>query len=307
MTVVASLLVKEDTALLLVPLGLWVLWRRNRRWGMWIIAGSIAYALFATQVVIATLLGTSTFYADRIPFGGLGGLIAAPFAHPGRFWTYVRSGYKPFYMWQMGVSFGWVFLIAPEVAAIGVLTLAENVLSTFPYMQQILYHYSLPLVAVLAMGTAFAVGQVRDSAGRHIATSVVVAAALVSCTLWGLAPFSDRSYPHMSPNGPQTIAINQVLTTVPPDAVVSAYYPLRGPSRPSGTHLPVADPLQGDLLGALQRGGPAPPLRQPGPVPGPPAWADRRGPGGVRVDLRPVQIVAQGGGVGVYERDAQGP
>lgn len=47
--VVASLLVKEDTALLMVPLGIWVLWRRNRKWGAWIIAGSIAYAVVATQ------------------------------------------------------------------------------------------------------------------------------------------------------------------------------------------------------------------------------------------------------------------
>jgi len=176
--------------------------------------------------VIRLLLGTTSFYANRIPFGGVAGLIAAPFEHAARFWSYVRRGYKPFYIWQMGASFGWVFLIAPEVAAIGLLTLAENVLSTFPYMQQILYHYSLPLVPVLAMGTAFAVGRVRGTFRQSVATSVVVAAALVSCTLWGLAPFSRHAYPHMSPDSSQTIEINAALAAVPPDADVSAYYPL---------------------------------------------------------------------------------
>ena len=222
--VAASLLVKEDTALLIVPLGGWVLWRRNTNWGLAIIGVAVAWMAFAYEVVISLLLGTTSFYANRIPFGGIGGLVSAPFVHPVGFWRYLRSGYKPFYIWQMGVSFGWVFLIAPEVAAIGILTIGENVLSTFPYMQQILYHYSLPLVPVLALGTVFAVGRLATSRARVAATVLVTGAALVSCTLWGLAPFSRQTYPHLNPNGGQVLAINKVLKDVPPSAVVSAFY-----------------------------------------------------------------------------------
>jgi uncharacterized membrane protein len=221
---VASLMVKEDTALLIVPLGVWVLWRRNRTLGLTIIGLAIAWMAFAYEVVIASLLGTTSFYANRIPFGGIGGLIAAPLVHPVGFWRYLRSGYRPFYVWQMGASFGWGFLLAPEVAAIGILTLAENVLSTFPYMQQILYHYSLPLVPVLALGTVFAVGRLATLNRRRLATLFVTAAAVASCVLWGLAPFSLQTYPHMNPNGPQVESINKVLHDVPASAVVSAYY-----------------------------------------------------------------------------------
>lgn len=224
-SVALCLLVKEDTALLILPLGAWVFWRRNRTWGLVIMAGAIAWMVFAYEVVIAALLGTTGFYANRIPFGGLGGVVTTPFAHPPRFWDYVRSGYRPFYLWQTGASFGWVFLLAPEVAAIGILTFAENFLSTFPYMQQILYHYSLPLVPVLALGTVFAVGSLAATRRRVAATCVVTAAAVVSCTLWGLAPFSRNVYPHQSPTSPQVHAINTVLRDVPPSAVVSAYYP----------------------------------------------------------------------------------
>ena len=135
--VVASLLVKEDTALLIVPLGIWVLLRRNRRWGARIIIAGVAWALFTYGVVIATVLGTTSFYADRIPFGGLGGFISTLFGHPERMWRYVRSGGRLFYLWQLGFSVGWGFVLAPGVAAIGVLTVAENVLSTDPYMHQI--------------------------------------------------------------------------------------------------------------------------------------------------------------------------
>ena len=71
----------------------------------------------------------------------------APFAHPVRFWRYVRSDGRLFYLWQMGaVVRVRLRCIAPEVAAIGILLpVGENVLSLFPYMHQILYHYSMPL------------------------------------------------------------------------------------------------------------------------------------------------------------------
>ncbi len=225
MAVAASLLVKEDAALLMIPLAVWVYFRRDRTWGLRIGAASVAWMVFAYTVVINTLLGTMSFYANRIPFGGLGGLVTTVVAHPVRFWRYARSDGRLFYLWQMGAAFGLGFLVAPELAAIGVLSVAENVLSTFPYMHQILYHYSMATVPVLALGTVFAVATVSAGARRYLLTGVVVVAAFVSCLFWGLAPFSQQTYPHMSPTSPDTLAINSVLGSVPPSAVVSAYYP----------------------------------------------------------------------------------
>ncbi|MGH9055789.1 MAG: DUF2079 domain-containing protein [Acidimicrobiales bacterium] len=223
--VAACLLVKEDSALLVVPLGVWVFFRRDRAWGSRIVVASLAWMAFAYYVVIDTILGTVSFYANRIPFGGIAGLASAPFAHPGRFWGYFRGGGRPFYLWQTGVPFAWAFLISPEIAAIAVLTFAENYLSNFPYMHQILYHYSLSVVPVLAIGTAFALGRLATSWRRQVATVAVSVAALCSCVLLGLAPFSTHGYPHLNPSGAKVLAINEALEAVPPHAVVSAYYP----------------------------------------------------------------------------------
>ncbi len=223
--VVASLLVKEDAALLMVPLAVWVYFRRNRSWGLRIAVGAVAWMIFAYTVVIDSLLGTMSFYANRVPFGGLGGLVTTPLAHPVGFWRYARSQGRLFYLWQMGAAFGFGFLLAPELAAIGILSVTENVLSTFPYMHQILYHYSMPTVSVLALGTVFAVVSLAPGLRRYLLTAVVVVAAFVSCLYWGLAPFSRQTYPHMNPASPQALAINAVLRDVPPNAVVSAYYP----------------------------------------------------------------------------------
>lgn len=224
-SVIGCLLVKEDTALLVVPLAVWVAWRRDRKLGLALVGLALAYMLVAYEVVIRLLLGVTSFYANRIPFGGLDGLVAAPVVHPARFWSYVAGGNRPFYVWQMGASFGWAFLVAPEIAAIGLLTLAENALSAFPYMQQILYHYSLALVAVLAMGTVFAVARLASRRLRVAATAWVTATAVASCALWGLAPFSRHAvYPHSAPDSPAVLAVNRALRVVPPDAVVSASY-----------------------------------------------------------------------------------
>lgn len=223
--VALSLLVKEDVGLLIVPLGLWIAWRRNRVWGVRIAVAGLLYLAVATQVVIATILGTSGFYANRVPFGGFGGMVRTLFGHPGRFWAYTRSQGRLFYLWQMGVAVGFGFLRAPGLALVGALTLAVNVLSDFGYMHQILYHYSLPLVPVLVMGTVMGLAAMRSSTLRHVATAGVGCCALVSCVVWGLAPFSVHSYPHLDPASPQVRDINTVIGALPPDAVVSAYYP----------------------------------------------------------------------------------
>ncbi len=222
--VIAALLTKEDTAALIVPLGIWVTFRRSRRLGLGIVAGALAYLAFAYDVVIASLLGTASFYANRIPFGGLGGLIAEPFRHPGTFWTFLRTDGRPWYLWQLGSSLGWVWLVSPEVAAIAVGTFAENVVSTFPYMHQILYHYTLPIVPVLAMGTVWAVSRLATPTRRWVATGIVTTSAVVCCSLWGLGPFSRDTYPHLDPSSAAVAQINEVRAAIPPDAVISAYY-----------------------------------------------------------------------------------
>lgn len=223
--VIAALLCKQDTALLIIPLGIWVLWRRNRRLGVWIAVGAAVWMAIAFDVIIRIILGTASFNSVRIPFGGLTGFVKTLFTKPGVMWTYLKGNGRPFYLWQMATSVGWGFVFSPEIAAIAVLTFLENELANFVYMHQILYHYSLPLAAVFVAGTVFAISRLRTAARRQALTAVVACCAVVSCYLWGLAPFSRNTYAHWSPSSPQVSYINKALTALPPHAVVSAYYP----------------------------------------------------------------------------------
>jgi uncharacterized membrane protein len=225
LSVAACLLCKEDTALLIVPLGVWVLLRRDRKWGAAIIGAAAAWMAFAFKVITPTILGGGSVHTNRVPFGGYGGFFSAIFTKPAKVWDYVTGNGRLFYLWQMGSSLGWVFLIGPSVAAIAVLTFLENVLADFVYQHEIQYHYSMPLVPVLAIGTVWAVSRLRSPQLRVAATGVATSSALVACIFWGLAPFSMNHYPFTSTSSPGVRDADAVIKALPPNAVVSAWYP----------------------------------------------------------------------------------
>ncbi|HTX00264.1 MAG TPA: DUF2079 domain-containing protein, partial [Acidimicrobiales bacterium] len=225
--VVLCLLVKEDTALLVVPLGVWVLLRRNRRLGTAMILTSLCYMGLCVEVIQPTLLGGPYLYGGRIPFGGLWGSVKELFTHFDAVWDYVIGNGRPFYIWQVLSAVGFGFLWAPEIAAIAALNLVENYLSTFPYMHQIFYHYSLPSVPILVMGAAFGIGALQLRWKRVAATGIVLGSAIASCVIWGLTPFSlpTKSYDYWSPDSVQARGGNTLVDLIPPNAVVSSNWP----------------------------------------------------------------------------------
>jgi uncharacterized membrane protein len=223
--VVLALMVKEDAAMLVVPLGLWVLWRRDRKWGVWIIAGAVAWTALALEVIIPSFLGQGSLYSGDIPFGGVGGFFKTLFTAPGTFISYVRGDGRPFYVWQMGFSTGWGFLLSPEIALIGILVLAENVVSTLPYMHQIPYQFSMPLVPVFILGTVWAISRQTSAMRRYVITGLTFTCALLTCAWWGLAPFSDNTaVSEWSPTSSTVRSFTKLENQIPANAVVSAWY-----------------------------------------------------------------------------------
>jgi uncharacterized membrane protein len=224
-SVAACLLCKEDTALLIIPLGVWILLKRNRKWGAAIVGIAAGWLAFTFKVITPTILGSGSVHTNRVPFGGYWGFVKAIFTKPGKVWDYLTGGGRLFYAWQMGASFGWAFLFGPSVAAIAVLTFVENELADFVYQHQIQYHYSMPLVPVLAIGTVWAVSRLKTVQLRVAVTGLATSSALVGCILWGLAPFSLNSYPYVSTSSPAVRDANAVIKALPANAVVSAWYP----------------------------------------------------------------------------------
>ena len=225
--VALALMVKEDAAILVIPLGAWVAMRRDRRLGLGIIASAVAWAALALGVIIPSLLGKSSLYAGDIPFGGVTGFLRTLIRDPGQMITYLRADGRPYYVWQMGFTTGWAFLLSPGIAAIGVVVVVENVISTLPYMHQLPYQFSMVLAPIMVMGTAWAVAAQRTTRRRNLVTALSVTCALWSCILWGFAPFSKNVV--TATWDPASATVRGIATLekkIPADAVVSAWWPL---------------------------------------------------------------------------------
>jgi uncharacterized membrane protein len=219
-----ALLVKEDAALLIVPLGIWIAIRREQGFGLGLVAAAAMSAMLTTEVVIRAFVGMPTLYSNRIPFGGPGGFVRMVLRKPGDVLNYLTGDGRPQYLWQMSFPSALVFLRAPGIAAIGLGVLGANVISNFPYQHQITTHYSLPLVPVIAIGTVVAIGQLKMNRQRVAAVAVIAVCSLWACFLWGVLPaFSIHKFPHRNPSSAEVHNINAVLAALPKDAVVSAF------------------------------------------------------------------------------------
>ncbi len=235
--VVLSLLVKEDVSLVIVPLGIWVALRRDRRIGLLTVFASVAFMAVALFVVMRSLVGVPTRNSWRIPFGGVGGLIDTTFTNPTQLLQHLRNDGRPWYLVQMTAPFAWLFARLPDVALISGLVLFTNVLSTFWYQYQIDYHYSLIAVPALAIGTVYAIGAMRDRVveirGRSltvpvkaVALAVLAVSSLWASDEWSPMPWGDTPMFYGRPDNVLATTARELFEQIPDDAVVAASYRL---------------------------------------------------------------------------------
>ncbi len=226
--VLLSLTVKEDASLVLVPLGVWVAVKRDRRIGLVTVLGSVAFMAFAMLVVMRGLIGVPTRNGWRIPFGGPRGVVDTALTNPSDLARYLRSGDRPWYLVQMTAPFAWLFARRPAVAAISGLVLFTNVLSTFWYQHQIEFHYSLVAVPALSIGTAYAIGSIRERASgrplRAMAVGALGVMALVTSTLWAPVPWGRTPLFYGDRSSGWATAAREIIDEVPDGAIVSAHY-----------------------------------------------------------------------------------
>jgi uncharacterized membrane protein len=241
--VVLSLLVKEDASLVIVPLGIWVAVRRDRRAGLLTIVGSLAFMFVAMFLVMRSLIGVPTRNGWRIPFGGPRGVVETAVTSPTELIDHLRADERPWYLWQMTAPFAWLFLRAPSVALISSVVLFTNVLSTFWYQYQVEYHYGLVAVPALSLGTVYAIGAVRsriwltvDDAeerprevavpARGILVGVFGVAALLAAYLWAPVPFGRTPLYYGRPDGELAVAAREIMAEVPDGVPIAAHYRL---------------------------------------------------------------------------------
>lgn len=223
--VVLAMAVKEDALLILVPLGIFVALSRDRRMGIVTVLASVAATLAGMFLMMRSLIGVPTRNTWRIPFGGPSGLVRTTFTDPVALWRHISSEGRLFYLWQLTAPFAGLFAFAPRIAAISILVVTANIVSTFWYQFQIEYHYTLVIVPALAFATVAAIAKVGRR-WRPLLVSCVASATVVSALAWGPWWFTESPRYYWKHDHPVATAAREIVARVPDGDSVSAYHSL---------------------------------------------------------------------------------
>lgn len=224
-SVILCALVKEDVVLVLVPLGVWVALRRDRRIGYATIAASVIATLAGMFILMRSLIGVPTRNGWRIPFGGFGGFIKKSLTDPSTVLEYLSSEGRLFYIWQMVAPVGVLFVLMPDLALVSGLVLLGNIVSTFWYQFHIGYHYSLIAVPALIFGSVYAIGRVSKRS-RILLCGAMLICSVTTAVIWGSYGFSRHPQYHWPASHPVAVAARDIMKDVPDDAVISVYHSL---------------------------------------------------------------------------------
>ena len=223
--VVLALLVKEDVALIMVPIGVWVALRRDVKRGLIVAFGSLVALSVLIIVVMKHFTGVTFRNSWRIPFGGFWEFVRTVLRRPWKLVSYLASEDRPFYLWQTLAPVGFVFIIAPEIVLTAALVLFTNILSTFWYQFHIQYHYSLVVVPAIIIGTAYAIGK-TPKRSQNLLMALVLGSSLATAYLWSPLPGGRTQLMEWRTDHPAVPAAHELFALIPETAVISAYHPL---------------------------------------------------------------------------------
>lgn len=232
-----ALLAKEDVALLLAPLGIYLAAvEGRRRTGVILVVGAITAFLVSFFVLLPHFNGGELLYTDRYDRFGQGvlGIIGGVLTKP---WLVVTTAFAPE---KLGYVTALLLplplaVLAPRVLLVGVPALLANVLSDHVYQYSIRWHYTVYLLVVVALAAAAGSARVtRLSGNARLAIGVGSLVVAIGFQI-ALAPNPLASPERWADTAEDQQVIRDAVALVPPDATVSAM----GTIVPHLTHRPV--------------------------------------------------------------------
>jgi uncharacterized membrane protein len=217
------LLVKEDVAFLVVPLGIYTAVRYHRRNGLLIVYAGVLWFI-VTVFFLGPLFShdsAGSLDAFRIPFGGWKGLFDTAVTEPWAVLGSMLTSDKIKYVVQLLAPLFFLPLLSVETLLI-LPTLFFNLLSTFSYQYDIRYHYTSLIIPLLAWSSLAFLGRLRDRGTQRALVVLVLLAAVFSAYVWGPAAWSRQAPADYDANAAQVLALKEAVAMIPPGAVVSS-------------------------------------------------------------------------------------
>ncbi len=225
LAVALVLMVKEDAFLLVVPLGVWVAVRLDRRKGLTTMLAGFSAAIVTMYLIMRPLTGVPTRNAWRVPFGGVGGFLRETVTAPWNVAAHFLDGDRLTYLFQMTAPYLALFLLSAGLAAVSAGVLFVNVLSTYWYQYSVDYHYSIVAVPALLFASVHGISRMRPHMRRRAVAALVSVSCLTS-VLWSSHNLSFQAREVPPGGNPAVRSGHEILAALPDGASASLYDPL---------------------------------------------------------------------------------
>ena len=229
LSLLATFLVKEELPLVGIAFGAYlILSKRNLRWGLGVLGGSVAAFLVIVQLIIPAFAGgVAANFTARIGYryAELGAtpqqIVTTALTHPGRDLGLIVQPQKlKFVLGIFGPVLG-LSAIAGFAAILLLPTLALLLLSNYAPQYSFTSHYAAPLIA-LVIGTSILGFARLPMSWQGPVALAVLASSFAFSYLFGDLPFSRHFDWHMFLTEPRYPAFAGQLSRIPASASVAA-------------------------------------------------------------------------------------
>ncbi len=226
--VVIVLACKEDTALVVIALGIAVAVAHRRRAGYVTIGAAITWLFVCLKVIIPHATGIANpFYVYR--FSELGNssdqIVYNLVRHPSRMGRLAVRRDRRSYYWKLLAPVGGLALLAPLVLLISAPAILVNIANTEGYGRDIKFQYQLLVIAGLFLAVVEGVAR-HGPAMRRFCVGLLCAAALASNVAWSPSMLDTSAFHSGAWAKPSahTEVMAIAVRMVPGNAGVSASY-----------------------------------------------------------------------------------
>ncbi len=221
---------KEDVALATFMLGFLLLLRRQRKAGIWTMALSALWFLFATQLLIPAFSPEGNFTSDL--FGDLGSspqdILATSVEDPSIPLDHLDRSDAPGYVFDLGASFGLVPFLSPTGLLIGLPQALINLLAIHNFFWTTKVHYAAMPLAAMGIAAVEGVARPRSLAVRRFLVGAMAVGAFYTAVAWGVGPLTHSYRGGFWPldGNPRQSSLEAVLEVPGEDDSVAASYDL---------------------------------------------------------------------------------
>ncbi|MBS3908578.1 MAG: DUF2079 domain-containing protein [Actinobacteria bacterium] len=223
-----AVLAKEDVALVMIMMGLYLAVTDNRTVGFATSLASLAWFVVGIKYILPAFNGTSLFYAQNFSRLGstLGEVAINTLTKPGLILPIIIQESNLIYFTQLLAPVAFSPLASIEVLLISLPALFSNAVSRQGYMHNIEYHYTATIIPFVFAGAILAIEKLAlKKREAVVVAALLVAVALTSNFFWSPSPISSRHQrAFVVIDEARRASMERAVALIPDDAVVSASY-----------------------------------------------------------------------------------